>query len=271
MANGNELVKNAVVFSREAENLTQAGETRKWARFGAACISGIPWIGSLIAATAALSAENEQSTYNQLFKDWLAFHQGKLDEVQADIKEIATTIHDKDPISSGRINDDGYLKIVERGFRIWDFSLTTEKKAAVKKLLTNAALTNSSQDEQTNLFLDWLAKFNELHFKVIAILNTHPGTSRLGIWELLGRNAVRDDSADADLFRLMIRDLSMGGIIRQPRSTNALGQFKKNPPKRTGNQSTLKSAFDDKEVYELTPLGQVFVGFVLNEPSTAIT
>lgn len=35
----------------------------------------------------------------------------------------------------------------------------------------------------------------------------------------------REDSAEADLFKLLIRDLSTGGVIRQERDVNQLGQF----------------------------------------------
>ncbi|UQY80227.1 hypothetical protein HAV_00417 [Candidatus Hepatincola sp. Av] len=43
----------------------------------------------------------------------------------------------------------------------------------------------------------------------------------MNIWQNLGKKEVREDSADADLFKLIIRDLSTGGIIRQYRPTDS--------------------------------------------------
>ena len=80
------------------------------------------------------------------------------------------------------------------------------------------------------------------------------------MWDSVHGESVREDSAEADLFKLLIRDLSTGGVIRQHRDTTADGQFVRRQPVRTprGHASrTMKSAFDDKEQYELTELGRV--------------
>jgi hypothetical protein len=71
--------------------------------------------------------------------------------------------------------------------------------------------------------------------------------------------------AEADLFKMLIRDLSTGGVIRQHRDTTYDGQFVKRKAPRKVGPSTLKSAFDDKEPYELTELGKQFVHYTMNE------
>jgi hypothetical protein len=90
------------------------------------------------------------------------------------------------------------------------------------------------------------------------------------IWEKIGKGSVREDSADADLFKLLVRDLSTGGIIRQHRETDYAGRFLKKSPTRppaassSGNK-VAKSAFDDGETYELTELGEQFVHYAMTD------
>ena len=90
------------------------------------------------------------------------------------------------------------------------------------------------------------------------------------------RNALRhlaDDSrgrgagrlAEADLFRLLIRDLSTGGVIRQERETTADGDFYKKRPAQKSSSRLAKSSFDDVEPYVLTSLGKDFVHYALTE------
>ena len=87
---------------------------------------------------------------------------------------------------------------------------------------------------------------------------------------------MREDSADADLFKLVVRDLSTGGIIRQHRETDYYGNFVAKKPTGTraassrGDSRTMKSAFDDSESYDLTALGQQFVHYAMNEVTVKI-
>src|SRR5207302_1338746 len=82
----------------------------------------------------------------------------------------------------------------------------------------------------------------------------------------LGKKRVAEDSADADVFKLLIRDLSTGGVIRQHRETDYQGNFvKKAPAKKAYASGTLKSAFDDDEQYELTRVGQQFVHYAMTD------
>ena len=61
----------------------------------------------------------------------------------------------------------------------------------------------------------------------------------------------------------------MGGIIRQHRQTDYAGNFIKKSSRRS-KSSTLKSAFDNIEPYELTELGQSFVHYTMEEVVTKI-
>jgi len=104
---------------------------------------------------------------------------------------------------------------------------------------------------------------------VIGEIYRNTGSTRGEIWEDLGKGPVREDSADADLFKLLVRDLSTGGIIRQHRETDYAGNFvaqRQRPPRRnSGGSRPLKSAFDDTERYELTALGRQFVHYAMTE------
>jgi hypothetical protein len=80
---------------------------------------------------------------------------------------------------------------------------------------------------------------------------------------------VREDSAEADLYKMLIRDLSMGSVIRQHRATDYAGNFLRKPvarrPPPSQAPTAAKSAFDDVEPYELTDLGSQFVHYAMNE------
>jgi hypothetical protein len=93
----------------------------------------------------------------------------------------------------------------------------------------------------------------------------NPGITRRQIWANIHGEFPRDDSSEADLFRLLIGDLSVGRIIRQHRDTNYSGQFLAKPRSRAPSSGTMKSAFDDEEPYELTELGKQFVHYVFSD------
>ena len=66
---------------------------------------------------------------------------------------------------------------------------------------------------------------------------------------------------------MLIRDLSTGGVIRQPRESDGLGRFikKRRPPRRTAASNTMESAFEDSKSYVLTELGSQFVHYTMTE------
>ena len=78
---------------------------------------------------------------------------------------------------------------------------------------------------------------------------------------------VREDSAEADLYRLLIRDLSTGGVIRQHRRTTHDGRFLKQKAtgRKRSSSGTMESAFEATKQYELTELGKQFVHYTMSE------
>ena len=78
----------------------------------------------------------------------------------------------------------------------------------------------------------------------------------------------REDSAEADLFKLLIDNLSMGHVIRQHRETDYQGNFISKPKrkaKRGSGPKPITSAFDDEKEYELTDLGRQFVHYAMTD------
>ena len=92
------------------------------------------------------------------------------------------------------------------------------------------------------------------------------GITREQIWDRIRGSRPREDSAEADLFKMLVRDLSMGGVIRQFRETNYNGEYLKKPHRSSSHTTgVMKSAFDNEEQYELTELGKQFVHYTMTD------
>lgn len=90
----------------------------------------------------------------------------------------------------------------------------------------------------------------------------------MGIWEGLGRHRTREDAAEADLYKLVIRDLSTGSIIRQHKTTDYNGNFlrqAKTTSSKSPASTIMESAFENTKQYELTNLGKDFVHYAIND------
>jgi hypothetical protein len=240
---------------------------QKYGRFIFAVLGAIPWVGSLMAAAAAMHAEAEQSRANELMYRWVEEHEHTLNELSETVAKMVSRLEQLGDEVEARLKDESYLSLVRYGFRIWDDSGSKEKRENIRHTLTNAAGTRICSDDVVRLFLQWLQLYNELHFRVIRILYKNPGATRADIWAELHGEEVREDSADADLFKLMMRDLSTGSVLRQSRDTTADGHFLARPkaarsPRR---RVVLESAFEDTKPYELTELGSQFVHYAMND------
>ena len=239
----------------------------KYVRFVLAALGSIPWVESLLGAAAALQSELEQGEVNDLNKLWLQEHEAKFGALVGTITEILTRLDGFGDEIRERMESDEYLGLIRKGFRSWDEADTQEKRNLIKNLLTNAGGTKLCTDDLVRLFISWIDFYHESHFAVIREIFRNPGATRGQIWDAIRGTRPRENSSEADLFRLLVRDLSTGGVIRQGRPTNAAGQFIKKQPQRTGRPASgvMKSAFDDEEEYVLTELGREFVHYTMNE------
>lgn len=236
-------------------------------KFGAAALGSIPWIGGVLAAAANAPTEEKAQKADDLRTQWLEEHQRKLEQLNQTLADIDERFEKLGPQIEERVESPEYLGLVRQAFRTWDRAESDAKRRYVANLLANAAGTKLSPDDVVRLFILWLDQYHESHFMVIREIFKHPGITRYDIWDQIFGEFPRDDSAEADLYRMLIRDLSTGGVIRQPRATNSAGQFmRKKPVKRLGGASaTMESAFEDTKPYELTELGKQFVHYTMNE------
>lgn len=164
-----------------------------------------------------------------------------------------------------RVESREYRALVKRIFRAWSGTESEEKRTYVRKLLCHAADPHLKVDDLLRLFADWIHRYDDLHFRVIRAIHACSGCTRAEIWDEIHGQAVREDSTEADLFKLLINDLSLGQVIRQERNKDGAGKFYR--AQRTPKTATpyLKSAFDDDKGYELTSLGRQFVHYLMDE------
>lgn len=241
---------------------------RKYVRFFIAALSSIPWVGGVFSAAASFSAEKDQEQINDLHRLWLAQHEEKASELLATLLEIFERLDNFGDEIQERIESPGFLTLVKKGFRSWDEADTEDKKQMLKKLITNAAAIKLCSDDLIRLFILWIDQYHEVHFSVIKEIYRDPGTTRGEIWDRIRGQRPREDSAEADLFKLLIRDLSTGGVIRQERETDMDGRFQRK--RRTGRSlaaasGVMESAFEETKPYVLTELGKQFVHYVMED------
>lgn len=193
----------------------------------------------------------------------------EIKEKEKTILEVMMRLDIHDEKIAARLESKEYQSLLKKTFREWAGAESDEKRTYIRNILANAASTDISSDDVVRLFIDWIKTYSELHFQVIAAIYNSGGISRGEIWEKLGKKAVREDSADADLYRLLFSDLSLGRIVRQQAEVTSDGHFLKDrPQKRPKGYSASRekrSAFDKEEKYVLTGLGQQFVHYAMTD------
>ncbi len=253
------------------DRLEKAFQTGKWGRYKRlimAALSSVPWVGGVFAGAASLSGDRDQAQVHELYRQWLEQHEDSVKKLGASLLSITTRLESLAVELDERIQSEEYLSLVRRAFKTWDQAETDEKRRLIQNLLTNAAAVGICSDDVVRLFIEWIDKYHEIHFKVIREIFKNEGSGRGDIWESIHGERVREDSAEADLFKLLIHDLSLGHVIRQHRPTDRFGNFIKKQfrptPKGQGSRK-MKSAFDNSDLYELTELGKQFVHYTMNE------
>ncbi|MDN7644688.1 hypothetical protein [Burkholderia cenocepacia] len=252
----------------ELEKLNPSTKRRILEKFALAALGSIPWVGGFISALASVKTEESGLQTSSLQTQWLEQHQAKMETLSATMQEIGRRFEALGDEIDERLASDGYLDIVRKAFRAWDKADTEEKRRYAANLVTNAAGTRLCSDDVVRLFIDWLDSYHESHLAVIREIFKNPGSTRFDIWTTIYGDPVREDSAEADLYKLLIRDLSTGGVIRQARDTNADGQFLRKQTSRKPQgpaTATVESAFEGSKQYVLTELGKQFVHYTMNE------
>lgn len=263
-----ELIPNSEEFKKSLESFKTTKSKRVFEKFALAALGSIPWVGGFLSAAASIKSDEEDHKKNELQTQWLEEHSDKmrllatsLDHIHARLEQLGPEIHE-------RMESQEYLNLVRKSFRAWDQADTDDKRNYIANLIANSAGTKLCSDDVIRLFIDWLNLYHEAHFQIIRNIYQNPGTTRYDIWTDIHGEIVREDSAEADLYRMLIRDLSTGGVIRQARDTNEDGQFMKKrarPVRKGYGEKTMESAFEDSKQYVLTALGKQFVHYTMNE------
>jgi hypothetical protein len=240
-------------------------------RFALNAVSGaIPLAGGLLSAVANAWSERDQARVNDFLHHIMQMLAAEMAEKQRTIVELTSRVDMRDEEIAKRVASPEYQAILRKAFRDWAGTESEKKREFVRNILANAAAARIASDDVIKLFLEWIRDYSELHFAVIAEIYNNAGITRGEVWRRLGRETVREDSSDADLFKLLFHDLSTGRIVRQHRETDYAGNFiakptRKGPPLPKGTPRTMKSAFDDEEQYELTALGDQFVHYAMTD------
>lgn len=229
---------------------------------------GVPFVSGAFSAIASAWSDGEQGKVNRFLEHWVRMLQDEIKEKGETIIEIMARLDLQDEVIAERIESPEYQSLVKKTFREWSGAESGEKRVYIRNILVNAAATDISSDDVVRMYIDWINQYSEMHFKVIAAIYNSDGITRGAIWRKIGKGQVREDSADADLYKLLFRDLSTGSIIRQHRVTDHQGNFMPKTttrrPKGSGSKP-LVSAFDEAEGYDLTELGKQFVHYAMSD------
>lgn len=249
--------------------LPESGKVAKISRGALQVVGGVvPFAGGVLSAIAGAWSEGEQEKVNRFFEHWVRMLQDELKEKQETIIDIMARLNLQDEAIAKRVESIEYQSLVKKTFREWSGAESENKRVYIRNILSNAAASQVSSDDVVRLYIDWINTYSEMHFQVIGAIYNSNGITRGEVWRKIGKGQVREDSADADLYKLLFRDLSTGGIIRQHRDIDYHGNFiaKKSERRPTGGgPKPPVSAFDEEEGYDLTELGSLFVHYAMSD------
>jgi hypothetical protein len=209
----------------ELMKATPSGRRFVIEKFISAALGSVPWVGGFLSAVGAFKTEEGGRRATALHTQWLEEHTRKQADLRLTLETVVNRFDDLGAAIDERIQSQEYLALVRRGFRLWGEASTNEKRGYVANVLVNAAGTRVCSDDVIRLFLDWLNLYHESHFAVIRQIYSKPQITRYELWDQVYGDLPLEDSAEADLFKLLIRDLSTGGVIRQERETNEYGRY----------------------------------------------
>ena len=255
-------------ISEGIAKILESGIGPKAARFGLGVLGGlIPIAGGAIGSIASTWSEKEQDNFNRIINAWLKLQEAEMKEIGLTLMEVMVRLDTEDERVRARIQSPEYLRLVKKAFRDWSAAESEEKRILIRNLLSNAGATTICSDDVIAMFLNWIDTYSEAHFAVIKQVFNNSGITRDEIWRNIKGEPAREDSAEADLFKLLIHDLSTGHVIHQHREKDYMGNYIRPRTTRTkGSPSrTYSSAFDDDKQYELTELGGQFVSYTMNE------
>lgn len=246
--------------------IVESKRERIYSKLMGAALGSVPWVGGFLSASKEFLDEESQIRTNQLYMQWFTEHKQKMAMLGETLISVVKRLDEMGEDVEERIQSEEYLQLVRKSFRTWDNADTHEKRELIRKLMTNAAAQKLIPDDLIRMFIEWINHYHEAHFSVIKIIYQSHGPTRHDIWRKLDGRDVRENSLEADLFKMLIRDLSMSNVIRQKREMDYDGHFyKKASPKSKTPSKLMESAFESSKSYELTELGKHFVHYTMTD------
>src|SRR3990167_9701963 len=191
---------NDEINNDDSLELPKEGKIAKYSRGALQAIGGaVPFAGGVFSAIAGAWSEGEQEKVNRFFEHWVRMLRDELKEKEETIIEIMARLDLQDETVTERIESKEYQSLVKKTFREWAGAESEEKRIYIRNILSNAAATTVSSDDVVRMYIDWINTYSEMHFQVIGAIYNSAGITRGGIWKKIGKGAVREDSADADL------------------------------------------------------------------------
>lgn len=235
-----------------------------------AYLSGIPTSeDSTDIETTSAVTDKVFHQFQQLIGSWLKFQAEEIRDIGQTLFEIIKRVDLDNKKNRTRLESPQYLKLVRKSFRNWTTAESNLKREFIQNLLVNASINRSSPDYVISIFIDWLDKYSDEHLMLIKELyQAGPtGLTRYELWHRLHSYQPGEDSAEADLYKLLMLDLTTGHIIHQERGKDFHGNFMKAPSKQESAVSAipLSTTFDNSKHYVLTELGIQFVIYIIQE------
>lgn len=232
-----------------------------------AYLSGIPsTTDQSVIETVTDVSSKEQAQFHALINTWLHLQADEIREIGQTLLEVLKQLDLSNKKIRFRLESPQYLKLVRKSFRNWSTAESELKRRLMTNLLVNASIRTSSPDFVISMFIDWLDKYSDEHFRIIENLyHVDPkGLTRYQIWHQTYPYQPGEDSAEADLFRMLILDLTTGHIIRQERGKDYHGNFMRTVAKKDEvTHTTASPTFDNTKKYVLTELGKQFVTYAM--------
>lgn len=242
-----------------------------------AAASGIPGIGAFVAAGMEYKFDESNEELAEVQRLWSNALEEEIKELKRALAFLTKRLEELGAEAMRRAESEGYLRMVRKTFQGWDRADSDAKRHYFANLLANAAGTAYAPDDMVRLFIEWIDRFNDSHFRIIRHVYDYQPCTRYEIAEAFfggSENIPREDAAEADLFSELFRELNMGGLVRQRRDTDPDGRFYRRRPAtraRRGQASPLlASRFDDEKPQVLSELGRKFVRYVFEDVGVRI-
>lgn len=222
--------------------------------------------GGFIHAGMSIHNDESQKATNELHSACIKEIADTVAELKDTIAQILESIKASDEEFAAKVENPDYIALVRKAFTGWSRGQSKEKREIIRRLLSRAADEQSPDYPVFNLFFDWVSRYNELHFRLIRSLKEQGKATKFQIWEGMGGQRVKDDSAEADVFGCLFNDLCFGHIVRKAGGRDAVtGRRLKAVRAPRSSSPLLKSVLDNQTPQELTAVGELFIHYAMNE------